>query len=55
MTDLADQLVREVAAMHVRRTPRYASGCRECGQLWPCSTARVLAPLTTPTEETNGG
>jgi hypothetical protein len=44
-------VLREVARMHVD-VPEVDFGgnpyrlCGECGEPWPCATARALAPLT---------
>jgi hypothetical protein len=38
-------VVRAMAGLHVRRVPHPESGCRECGQVYPCSTMRAMDDL----------
>jgi hypothetical protein len=36
-------VLRELEQAHVKRTENvHGSGCRECGQLWPCATVLAM-------------
>lgn len=45
------EALEAVMADHQPRRRATHTGCRECGQLWPCSTARIV---TTALDETKG-